>query len=68
MREKTTYRKCTICGESKRTTNNEDPYIGEECLRTDGRDLLLSKSNPKRGMWILIIVIVIAFLLGKFVF
>jgi len=79
---KAKFRECVICGEDKRTTNTEEPFIGGECLRTKGRDLLLSdmytedftkkvvhKPSAIRGLVIVVIIIIIlSVLLGKFVF
>lgn len=72
----TKYRKCFICKELKRTTNLDEPYIGEECYKSLGRDLLLKPPametdmpSPSKGAYVWsVILLVVAFLLGKYVF
>ncbi len=57
---------CKFCNEFRRTTNVENPYVCEECLRTTGRDLMLSDLKPAKTMrwdWVLWFM-VIAFFLG----
>ena len=71
MKKKVTPRICEICGTTKRTTNTQTPYIGRECYRTDGRELLLqttlSGTGFKKGLVIVVVVAIIAFLIGKFI-
>ena len=38
-------RKCFFCKKEKLTTNTENPFFCEDCLRTDGRQLLLGSGN-----------------------
>jgi len=79
MKKKTEWRICSICGERKRTTNTDIPYIGRECYRTKGRKALLApkmriiptptgKQNPTKGLIIMVVIFIIGFLVGKFVF
>ena len=42
MGKKVSRRKCIICNKIKQTTNTQTPYIGEECYKTKGRNLLLN--------------------------
>ncbi len=68
------YRTCELCGERKRTTNREDPFIGEECLRLkENRLKLLSpkleRPKPTIGAYIVLaILITTAFVLGAVLF
>ena len=58
-------RKCKICGEVKRTTNDEEPFVCEyPCLRVDGRKLLLRNIWAATG-WIVGISIVVSLVLGR---
>ncbi len=58
-------RKCKICGEVKRTTNDEEPFVCEmPCLRITARKLLLSNIGAAIG-FIVVGSIVIGFVLGR---
>ena len=51
---KTEWRTCYICGVKKRSTNEQTPYIGEECYKTIGREMMLDfykkGIKPKKAM------------------
>lgn len=60
-----------MCKRRRGTTNNQSPYVCEICLRDEGRKLLLDttfkpNSLAIRGFIITGIVVIIAYLLGKF--
>lgn len=38
-------RVCTICKKEKLTTNTDNPFCCEDCLRSDGRQLLLGEGS-----------------------
>ena len=65
------YRTCAICGEDKRTTNIESPFVCETpCLRVDARNLILNtKTGSKlfwRGLIISVIILIIGILIGSY--
>ena len=72
MKKKVISRICEICGTKKRTTNTETPYIGEECYKTLGRELLLQTTPSGSGFWkgavILVVTFVIGIILGVWLF
>lgn len=46
------YKKCSICGQVRRTTNTEKPYVCEpQCLRIDARKLLLETTPQGKMFW-----------------
>jgi len=81
MRKITNRRTCVLCKTQKRTTNNQSPYIGTECLRSDrARELLLKdkitsgKEEEDEG-WkyfaggvVIVLALVIGIAIGGFLF
>ena len=68
--EPKTFRTCLDCGLKKKTTVSlieETDYYCEDCMKKTAR-IAYEESSPRKGLWILVVVAVIAFLLGKFVF
>ncbi len=64
-------RLCGICNKVRRTTNKESPYVCEICLRSEGRRLILmttlSNKIDWKGLFWLILVLVIGFTIGYFI-
>ena len=64
MKEKSIYRMCLDCGQTKRTTvhkEEEENYYCEECQKKTAR---LAYSSTKKGALISIIIAVLFFVLG----
>ena len=64
-------RRCTVCNEKKKTTNDDEPYICEgTCLRGQIRDEWLNRMSDKTkigtGLIILAVVFMFGILIGKY--
>ena len=63
-------RKCIECEEVRRTTNKQNPYLCELCLRSIGRLMMLAPRDNKlawKGAFWLILLFVIGFVIGYFI-
>jgi len=66
MTQPVEHRICTNCGIDRRTTISEIEmpiYYCEDCL-TERGELAFKNSSGTRGMWILLICVVITFIIG----
>lgn len=71
--KKRTERRCIICNKMRATTNTETPFIGEPCLRTKGRSLLMFKMTQDKkertaaiiATTVMFLLFVLGYLLGR---